>query len=249
MKMRKLFLVLVLAMAASTILLSADTGCMGNDPRFQPPASNDSPSAPSNPGEPGAPSSPGTPSSPGNNTTDEGQSTNNSSNENLNEQIAEAQRALEQAEGKLKELERGNHPDPKHIKKAEEDRKNASETLDKLKAQTAGDPVLLTSGQYFQTETDITLKTLISAVVIERFYVSNGSTGGNALGSKWTSSLETRLIRGVSIGADKDAENKEVILAKAKEIKKEVDNSPANISINLQQRYKEFTKKSRCTYF
>ena len=67
-------------------------------------------------------------------------------------------------------------------------------------SQTGGDPVLLTSGQYIQTETDIVLKTLNGSLPVSRFYTSGGSTGGNTLGSKWTGNLETRLIRGVSEG-------------------------------------------------
>ena len=74
-----------------------------------------------------------------------------------------------------------------------------------LTAMTAGDPVLLTSGRYFQNDTDISLKTLTGAVSINRFYVSAHKTAGSPLGSEWVMNSESRIIRGYTGEAEKIA--------------------------------------------
>ncbi len=100
-------------------------------------------------------------------------------------------------------------------------------------SQTGGDPVLLTSGQYIQTETDIVLKTLNGGLPVSRFYTSGGSTGGNTLGSKWTGNLETRLIRGVSEGFGQAKANLETHLEKVKEQRKILDEKLAKTNGTL----------------
>ncbi len=71
-----------------------------------------------------------------------------------------------------------------------------------LTTMSAGDPVLITSGRYFQNDTDISLKTLTGAVSINRYYVSAHKSAGKFCGSEWVLNTETRLIRGYTGGAD-----------------------------------------------
>jgi RHS repeat-associated protein len=65
-----------------------------------------------------------------------------------------------------------------------------------LGAPQGGDPVLLTSGRYIFEETDLEVPGSVFA--FERVYVSEDHTSGN-LGDGWTSSLDTRIIRGVTM--------------------------------------------------
>ncbi|MBO7485926.1 MAG: RHS repeat-associated core domain-containing protein [Spirochaetaceae bacterium] len=74
-------------------------------------------------------------------------------------------------------------------------------------AMPAGDPVLLTTGRYFQNETDISLKTLGGAYNINRYYISSHKTAGKTCGSEWVLSTETRIIRGYTDGAEEAFNN------------------------------------------
>ena len=115
---------------------------------------------------------------------------------------------------------------------------NEQVTLDneskELKSETDGDPVLLTSGQYFQSETDIVMKTLTGAVGMERYYTSGGSTGGNTLGSKWTGNLETRLIRGISAGYEQAKGELEANYAELKANREKLDEELAKSGGSLE---------------
>ena len=114
------------------------------------------------------------------------------------------------------------------------EQKNVENVARTETAQDAGDPVLLTSGQYIQTETDIVLKTLNGALGVTRFYTSGGSTGGNILGSKWTGSLEARLIRGISDGFGQEKSSIEADLAEIKGNRQKLDEELARTGGSLQ---------------
>ncbi|MBR4824338.1 MAG: RHS repeat-associated core domain-containing protein [Spirochaetaceae bacterium] len=116
--------------------------------------------------------------------------------------------------------------------------KNEQVTLDnkskELNSEKGGDPVLLTSGQYFQSETDIAMKTLTGAVGMVRYYTSGGSTGGNTLGSRWTGNIETRLVRGISAGYEHEKEELEANYAELKANRQKLDEELAKSGGSLQ---------------
>ncbi len=132
--------------------------------------------------------------------------------------------------------------DPQYQDNVRNDVIATNNNSNQLQSQTGGDPVLLTSGRYFQSDTNINLKTLTGMLSISSFYVSGNSTGHGVLGSKWTGNIETRIVRGITSGADKDAANMESVLAKLNEIKKEVDDMSVGVSGNSLQEYQDFTK-------
>ncbi|MBR4824987.1 MAG: hypothetical protein IKZ86_09310, partial [Spirochaetaceae bacterium] len=109
---------------------------------------------------------------------------------------------------------------------------------------TGGDPVLLTSGQYFQSDTDIAMKTLTGAVGMARYYTSGGFTGGNMFGSKWTGSLETRLVRGVSAGYEQAKGELETQLAEIKAKREEIDKEIAKSGASLEGKDAETIAKA-----
>ena len=113
-----------------------------------------------------------------------------------------------------------------------------------LQTLTIGDPVLLTSGQYIQTETDIVFKTLNGAMSVTRFYTSGGSTGGSMFGSKWTGNLETRLIRGISSGYEQGKKELEANLAELKKIRKQLDEELVRTGGSLEGENAEIVAKA-----
>ena len=113
-----------------------------------------------------------------------------------------------------------------------------------LFSMTGGDPVLLTSGQYFQSDTDIAMKTLTGAVGMARYYTSGGFTGGNMFGSKWTGSLETRLVRGVSAGYEQAKGELETQLAEIKAKREEIDKEIAKSGASLEGKDAETIAKA-----
>ena len=155
--------------------------------------------------------------------------------------LAAAEAEYKAAKSRWDSIKNDRNIQPEYKKNVLKDIANAQYKLNQLQAQSAGDPVLLTSGQYFQTDTDITLKTFSSLIPVNRFYVSGGSTGGGILGCNWTSSVEMRLIRGISIGADRDAANMEAVLETLKSARAEVDSKAAGIGSALKQDYQNFT--------
>jgi len=63
----------------------------------------------------------------------------------------------------------------------------------KQKSPQTGDPVLITSGKYVLNETDLSL----NLFDFKRNYISDSVTGGS-LGTGWSASIDTRIIRGIS---------------------------------------------------
>ena len=195
----------------------------------------------------GGSQSSGTQGSSGDNGTSQGNG-NSSSESDRQQEIAKAERDYKLSKGQYELIKDNLNVDPSYKENAKKSMEAAEQRLAEAKAKPAGDPVLLTSGQYIQNDIDITLKTLTSAVSAERFYLSGGATGGGMLGSKWSGNLETRLVRGISLGADKDAANKKDMLARLKEAKRQVDIKSSGIGVNLKLDYQEFLKESETCF-
>ncbi len=74
--------------------------------------------------------------------------------------------------------------------------KNVSERV--FPEKTVGDPVMITAGKFFTSDTDLTLDYGSSVFEITRFYTSQDYPNG-ALGKNWASVFDSRIIRGTGV--------------------------------------------------
>ncbi len=86
----------------------------------------------------------------------------------------------------------------KKVKQEEKKIKIIEEQLEETeKAVYKGDPVMLSSGEFFYSERDLSLPFGPSTFDITRSLYSGQKISGGILGQGWTSSLECRIIRGI----------------------------------------------------
>ena len=71
-------------------------------------------------------------------------------------------------------------------------------------AQAVGDPILITSGIYIFSETDLSITIFGTTFDIGRFYKSRKGVSDN-LGKNWYFTLDTRVIRGLSAEVQKES--------------------------------------------
>ena len=115
----------------------------------------------------------------------------------------EAEAAVEAAKAKeealREQLENLGEDDPEREKllaELEEAQNQADFAEAVLNAKTLGDPVLLTSGQFLFSETDISIKSGINEASITRKNYGNSNNKSNPhFGLGWNSNLDTRIIR------------------------------------------------------
>ena len=74
--------------------------------------------------------------------------------------------------------------------------KNVSEEV--FPEKTVGDPVMITAGKFFTSDTDLTLNYGNSVFEISRFYTSQDCPNG-VLGKNWSSVFDSRIIRGTGV--------------------------------------------------
>ena len=112
---------------------------------------------------------------------------------------ADLEAAIAKEEALREQLENLGEDDPEREKllaELEEAQKEVEFAKAVLNAKTLGDPVLLTSGQFLFSETDISIKSGINEISITRKNYGNSNNNSNPhFGLGWNSNLDTRIIR------------------------------------------------------